>query len=101
MRNICCDPFQRHKQVARKNVESVSEALVNLVNDESIHNGVFVCCSCRIKLRRESAGSQISQDEPNDVSDEASSPARPVVASATSTPSPFVRLDAEAVVPSV
>ena len=100
MRRACSDPFERHKKVVRKNDKQILEVLRSLVNDERIQRGVFLCCSCRIKLRREPAGLPIRQDETDNVGDEPSSPATcPAMSSGSSTPSPLVRLDAASVMP--
>ena len=97
MRRVYSDHYERHKNVVRKSVKAVSDALINLVNDERlrIRKGVCLCSSCRMKLHRDPADLPIRQDVTNDQehSSDKSSLTRPALSNSISTPSP---VDADA-----
>ena len=98
MRRVCADPFKRHKKLIRKNVEEVSQLLINLVKDERIQKGVYLCCSCRIKVRREPE----SLPEIETLDEDQSTPSSPPGLSSsteTSVSSPLARVDAESLMP--
>ena len=86
--------FERHKVNEKKSLEEVAEILSNLIKNECIQKGVFLCCSCRIKLRREplSLPELQSLDEAHYIP---SSPVNSSVYTQTSASSLLARFDAE------
>ena len=98
MRRVCAEPFKHHKKLIRKNVEEVSQLLINLVKDERIQKGVYLCCSCRIKVRREPE----SLPDIETLDKDQSTPSSPPGLSSsteTSVSSPLARVDAESLMP--
>ena len=52
-RDICCDPFKRHKKQILRSLEKPSQALIESVNDARINADQFLCLNCRIKLTKD------------------------------------------------
>ena len=98
MRRVCADPFKRHKKLIRKNVKEASQLLISLVKDQRIQKGVYLCCSCRIKVKRDPE----SLPEIETLDEDRSTPLTPRGPSSsteTSVSSPLARVDAESLMP--